>query len=75
MRPRVLYDHYGANQQSMAVAKSQAKRLAYISEFVEQAKASGLVQHAIERAGERGIEVAPPEMPVLTGTVPGMRQP
>jgi polar amino acid transport system substrate-binding protein len=66
---RVLDDHYGANQQSMAVSKRQAKRLAYISEFVEQAKASGLVQRAIERAGERGIEVAPPETPVLTGTV------
>jgi polar amino acid transport system substrate-binding protein len=66
---RVLDDHYGANQQSMAVSKSQAKRLAYISEFVGQAKASGLVQRAIERAGERGIEVAPPETPVLTGTV------
>ena len=69
---RVLDDYYGANRQSMAVAKSQTKRLAYISEFVEQAKASGLVQRAIERMGERGIEVAPPEVPILTGSVPSM---
>ncbi len=31
---RVLDDHYGANHQSMAVAKSQARRLDYISDFV-----------------------------------------
>ena len=29
--------------------------LAYVSEFVEYAKASGLVQQAIERAGRIGI--------------------
>ena len=34
---------------AMAVPKGQAGRLAYISEFVEEAKASGLVQRAIER--------------------------
>jgi len=41
------------------VPKGQAARLAYISEFIEQAKASGLVQQAIERAGLRGYQVAP----------------
>jgi hypothetical protein len=46
--------------------------LAYISEFLEAAKASGLVQRAIERAGEHGMEVAPMrEPPIVTGTVPG----
>jgi polar amino acid transport system substrate-binding protein len=72
---RVLDDHYGANLQSMAVPKSQAGRLAYISEFVEEAKTSGLVQRAIERAGERGIEVAPQESPVLTGSIPAAKRP
>jgi hypothetical protein len=43
----------------MAVPKGQAERLAYISEFIEAAKASGLVQQAIERAGMRGAQVAP----------------
>ena len=56
---RVLDDRYGENLQAIAVAKDQAERLGYISEFVEEAKASGLVQRAIARAGERGIEVAP----------------
>ena len=58
---RVLEDRYGANSVAMAVPKGHAKRLAYISDFVEEAKASGLVQRAIERAGLRGITVAPPE--------------
>jgi polar amino acid transport system substrate-binding protein len=47
---RVLDEHYGANLLGMAVPKGQAARLAYISEFIEQAKASGLVQQTIERA-------------------------
>ncbi len=72
---RVLDDHYGANLQSMAVPKDQAGRLDYIDEFIEQAKASGLVQRAIEHAGERGIEVAPRENPILTGTIPAAKRP
>jgi polar amino acid transport system substrate-binding protein len=56
---RVLEDRYGANLLAMAVSKDRAGRLAYFSEFVEEAKASGLVQRALERAGEPGIRVAP----------------
>lgn len=55
---RVLDEHYGANLLGMVVPKGQAARLAYISEFIEQAKASGLVQQAIERAGLPGYKVA-----------------
>ena len=51
---RVLEEHYGANLLGMVVPKGQTERLAYISEFIEQAKASGLVQQAIERAGLPG---------------------
>jgi polar amino acid transport system substrate-binding protein len=57
---RVLEERYGANRLAMAVAKAEVGRLAYISEFIEEAKASGLVQRAIERGGLRGIHVAPP---------------
>jgi polar amino acid transport system substrate-binding protein len=56
---RVLEDHYGANLVGMVVPKGQTARLAYITEFVEQAKASGLVQQAIERSGLPGHQVAP----------------
>jgi polar amino acid transport system substrate-binding protein len=55
---RVLDEYYGANLLGMVVPKGQAARLAYINEFIEQAKASGLVQQAIERAALPGYKVA-----------------
>jgi polar amino acid transport system substrate-binding protein len=67
---QVLDGHYGANIQAIALNKGQVARLAYISEFVEQAKTSGLVQQIINRIGHRGIEVAPTDNPILTGAVP-----
>jgi polar amino acid transport system substrate-binding protein len=66
---RVLDDRYGENLQSMAVPKEQTGRLAYISEFLEAARGSGLVKRAIERAGEHGIEVVPVDAPPVTGAV------
>jgi polar amino acid transport system substrate-binding protein len=60
---RVLEDRFHATYGAMAVPKGQTARLAYISEFIEQAKASGLIQQAIERAGVRGVQVAPPGNP------------
>ena len=57
---RVLEGHYGANINRIVVPKGNAARLAYVSEFVEEAKASGLVQKAIDRVGPRGITVAAP---------------
>ena len=56
---RVLEDRYGANLLGMVVPKGHDARLAYISEFIEQAKASGLVRQAIERSGLPGHQVAP----------------
>jgi polar amino acid transport system substrate-binding protein len=56
---RVLDDRFGVIEIAMAVPKGHAGWLGYVSEFVEEAKASGLVQQAIERAGLRGIQVAP----------------
>ena len=60
---RVLEDRFGVILVAALVPKGQAGRLAYISEFIEQAKASGLVQQTIERAGLRGVQVAPPGNP------------
>ena len=56
---RVLTDRFHAAFGAMAVPKGQTARLAYITEFVEEAKASGLVQRAIESANVRGVQVAP----------------
>ena len=55
----VLEDNYGFNSPALVVPKGRAERLAYISEFVEAAKASGLIKRAIERAGQPGYRVAP----------------
>jgi polar amino acid transport system substrate-binding protein len=60
---RVLEERYGFNRLAIAVPKGQAGRLAYMSEFTEEAKLSGLVQRAIDRAGWRGVHVAPPANP------------
>ena len=58
---RVLADAYGVNNIGVAITKGQAGRLAYISEFMDEAKASGLVRAAIERGGLPTFRVAPRE--------------
>jgi polar amino acid transport system substrate-binding protein len=62
---RVLEAGYGANRPALVVAKGQAARLAYISEFIEEIKASGFVQQAITRSGWGGVQVAPPASPTV----------
>ena len=44
---------------AMGVPKGRNAAAAYVGEFVEEAKADGLVKSAIERAGLRGVVVAP----------------
>jgi len=56
---RVLADRFHAVFHGIAVPKGQAERLAYVSTFIEEAKASGVVQRAVEHAGLRGVQVAP----------------
>jgi len=60
---RVLPDNYGTNFPAMVVPKGQDARLAYISEFIEQAKASGVVQHAIDRTQSSVPLDSPPTTP------------
>jgi polar amino acid transport system substrate-binding protein len=57
---RVLDEAFGVNRVGIAVAKGQPGRLAYFTEFAEAAKASGLVQHAIDRGGLHAFQVSPP---------------
>ena len=56
---RVLDDGYAVILYVAMVPKGQAGRLAYVGEFIEEAKASGLVKQTIERGGLRGVQVAP----------------
>lgn len=55
---RLLEESYGVNRLAMAVARGHvAGRLAYMSEFIEEARALGLVQRAIDRSGLAGTQV------------------
>jgi polar amino acid transport system substrate-binding protein len=57
---RVLADRYGVLLNRMVVSKSKEAWLAYVTEFVEDVKASGVVQKAIDQAGPRGLTVPAP---------------
>ncbi len=56
---RVLEGQLGFFSYAALVPKGHADRLAYVSEFIEDAKASGLVKQIIERYGLQGVEVSP----------------
>ena len=56
---RILADRYGTNVNRLVVPKGKTDWLAYVNEFVEEAKASGAVQRFIERGGTHGVTVAP----------------
>jgi len=56
---RVLPESYGTNRVAMAVAKRETGLLAYLGEFIAEAKASGLIARIIESGGLRGFSVAP----------------
>jgi polar amino acid transport system substrate-binding protein len=58
---RVLDDGFSGLAFSAVVPKGQAARLAYLNEFIEEAKASGVVKRAIESVGIQGVRVTPAE--------------
>ena len=41
------------------VPKGKADHIAYVSDFLEEAKASGLIKHTIDQAKLRGLQVGP----------------
>lgn len=54
---QVLSDRYGVNRVAMALPKGQRGRLGYCSEFLQEAKASGLIARAIVRGGLHGMQM------------------
>jgi polar amino acid transport system substrate-binding protein len=56
---RLLDGQFMAVQQAVGMPRGREAGLAYLREFVEEAKASGLVARAIERTGAHGVSVAP----------------
>jgi polar amino acid transport system substrate-binding protein len=57
---RILDGGYGVNRLGIAIRKGEPGRLAAISDFVEDAKASGAIARVVERSGLHGIAPAPP---------------
>jgi polar amino acid transport system substrate-binding protein len=56
---RVLDDGFANIVWVAMVPKGNAGHLAYVSEFLEEAKATGLVKQIIDQANLRGLQVAP----------------
>jgi polar amino acid transport system substrate-binding protein len=58
---RVVTDRFGDARMCIVLPKGRAAALAYVNEFVAQAKTSGAVARAVADAGLRGVDVAPAE--------------
>jgi hypothetical protein len=56
----VLAEDFFTIRFGVAIAKGHATSLAWLASFVEQLKASGAVQHAIDAAQLSALNVAPP---------------
>ena len=56
---RVLDGRFMAIGQALGIPKGRDVGAKYLREFIEDVKASGLVARAIEKAGVRGVSVAP----------------
>jgi polar amino acid transport system substrate-binding protein len=56
---RVLNDRFAAAEMTIILPRGRPAALAYVGEFVAQAKRSGAVLRAIDGAGLRGVTVAP----------------
>lgn len=59
---RILKDAFLNSSTSVCVPKNKPAALAYVSEFIEEAKASGLVRKALDEMGLTSSEVAPAGM-------------
>jgi polar amino acid transport system substrate-binding protein len=60
---RILDGHFHASGVAVAVPKNRPAALAYVSAFIEKAKATGTVRRALDDAGLRNAAVAPPSAP------------
>jgi polar amino acid transport system substrate-binding protein len=56
---RVFAGRFMAIQQALGIPKGHDEGAQYLRQFIEDVKTSGLVARAIEKAGVRGVSVAP----------------
>jgi polar amino acid transport system substrate-binding protein len=57
---RILDGQFSAVQQAIGTLRPREAGAAFLRDFVEEAKASGLVANLIERHRIQGLSVAPP---------------
>jgi polar amino acid transport system substrate-binding protein len=58
---RILPDNFNTTEQSIIISKSRpAELIDDVNRVIEEARASGLIQRAIDRASLKGVDVAPP---------------
>jgi polar amino acid transport system substrate-binding protein len=57
---RVIEGRFTAIQHAAGVPTGRSAAAAYVRGFIEEVKASGFVKRALEKAGLRGVVVAPP---------------
>ncbi len=57
---RMLTPPFAVVPAVIAVSPGRTAALAYLADFVREAKASGFIQQSIDRAGLQGVRVAPP---------------
>ena len=56
---RIFASHFMAIGQALGIPRGRDAAAKYLREFIEDVKASGFVAQAIEKAGIRGVSVAP----------------
>jgi polar amino acid transport system substrate-binding protein len=57
---RVLEDRFMVIPQAAGVPKGRDAGAEYLREFIEDAKASGLVAESLKKSGVEGVTIAPP---------------
>ena len=57
---RLFEGRFMAIQQAVGIPKGRPRATEYLRDFIEDAKASGLVARAIEKAGVGGVSIPPP---------------
>jgi len=56
---RVLPDNFYGVEQAIIVNKGETAKLATMNKLIDETRTTGLIQSAIERAGLKGVDVAP----------------
>jgi polar amino acid transport system substrate-binding protein len=57
---RILAENFLSVEQAIAVTKGDAAKLAVVNRFLDEARSTGLIAAALERAKLAGVDVAPP---------------